>query len=43
MYAHRQLIGLTERGEYLIYLYFQPVPFKAVELLLVNEMLGKSV
>lgn len=43
MYAHAQLLGVTERKEYLVYIYFQPIPFKELELFLVNEILGKSV
>lgn len=43
MYAHAQLLAVTERREYLVYLYFQLIPFKEVELFLVNEILEKAV
>lgn len=37
MYAHAQLLGITGRREHLIYLSFQAIPFRAVDLFVVSK------
>lgn len=42
LYVHTHLLGITERREYLIYLYIQTMPSKTVALFLLNEILANQ-